>query len=106
MEQSFGFFSGWIKDWGPGLLIALVMLYGLYRLLLRIGEKVGIKIIDALEKPAAALDKQALAMDRLTDTFRDYVTCDRAEHREIIILQKIILEKIDRRKGDEDGRDK
>jgi len=93
---------GWITDWGPGLLIALIMLYGLYRLLLRLGEKVGIKILGALEKPSAALNQQAESMDRLTLSIKDYVGRDQSEHREIIMLQKIILDRIE---GIKNGKD-
>ena len=94
IDKVFGCFAGWINDWGPGLLIALIMLYGLYRLLLRLGEKVGIKILGALEKPATALNLQAEAMDRLTGSIKDYVGRDTNEHQEIIILQKVIREEL------------
>ena len=80
--------------WGPGLLIALIMLFGLYKGLIRLGEKVGLKILSALEKPAAALNQQAESMDRLTISIQSYVSRDQLEHKEIIILQKVILEEI------------
>jgi hypothetical protein len=101
IETLVGCFAGWIKDWGPGLLIALVMLYGLYKLLLRLGEKVGLKILGALEKPAAALNQQAESMDRLTISIRDYVSRDQYEHKEMIILQKVILQKIENLKREQ-----
>jgi hypothetical protein len=94
MDQLLGIFPGWIKELGPGLLVALIMLFGLYKLLLKLGEKVGGKILDALEKPAAALEKQAGAMDRLTDSIKDYVICDRSDHREMIILLKLISDRL------------
>ncbi len=71
--------------WGPGMLIALAMLYGLYRLL----KNVGLKIVSALEKPTQALTMQAQSMDRLTGSIQDYVHRDANEHKEIIILQKV-----------------
>ena len=39
-DQFLGLIAVWLKEWGPGLLIALVMLFGLYKLLLKLGEKV------------------------------------------------------------------
>ncbi len=76
--------------WGPGMLIALAMLYGLYRLLLHLGKDMGLKVVGALEKPAAALNQQAESMDRLTTSIQEYVGRDANEHQEIIILQKVI----------------
>jgi hypothetical protein len=85
--------------WGPGLLIAVLMLYGLYKLLLRLGKDVGMKILGALEKPAAALSQQAESMDRLTTSIKEYTGRDQYEHKEIMILQKVILEKIENLRG-------
>jgi len=79
-------------DWGPGLILAALMLYGLYRLI----KGIGLKIVSALEKPAGALNQQAMSMDRLTNALHSYVGRDQSEHREIIIIQKIILDKIEK----------
>ena len=89
-------------DWGPGMLIAALMLYGLYRLV----KGIGLKIVGALEKPSGALSQQASSMDRLTDAIHSYVARDLSEHREIIILQKIIIEKIEKleSRGERDDR--
>ena len=78
-------------DWGPGMLIAALVLYGLYRLI----QNIGLKIVMALEKPTTALTMQAHSMDDLTQSLREYVGRDKLEHREIIILQKVILEEIE-----------
>jgi len=83
-----------LRDWGPGILIALIMLYGLYKFLYKIATNIGLKIVGALEKPAEALSSQAHSMDRLTDSIQQYVNRDQLEHKEIIILQKVILEEI------------
>lgn len=90
MEQLFqkGFNS--LIDWGPGMLIAALMLYGLFRLI----KGIGLKIVATLEKPAEALTQQAKSMDRLTSSIQEYVNRDQLEHKEIIILQKVILEEI------------
>jgi hypothetical protein len=79
-----------VAQWGPGLIIAIIMLYGLFRLL----KGVGIKIVTALEKPADALTLQAKSMDRLTTSIQEYVHRDSNEHQEIIILQKVIREEL------------
>lgn len=75
--------------WGPGMVISLVMLYGLYRVILKI-----------FDKPTQALMNQAQSMDRLTSSIQDYVKRDQSEHREIIILQKVILNKIENLRGE------
>jgi hypothetical protein len=81
-------------DWGPGMLIAALVLYGIYKLLLRLGKDVGMKILGALEKPTDALSQQAASMDRLTASIKDYVGRDTNEHQEIIILQKVIRQEL------------
>ncbi len=83
-------------EWGPGLLLAVVILYGLYKMVLRLGKEVGIKIIGALEKPAAALNQQAESMDRLTNSIQEYVSRDQTEHKEMILLLKVISNKVNR----------
>ena len=87
--------------WGPGLLIAILMLYGFYRLFLTLGSRVGLKIIAALDEPSKALTRQADAlttqsesMDRLTHSIHSYVERDATEHQEIIILQKVIRQEL------------
>ncbi len=89
--------------WGPGLLISLIMLYGLYKLLLRLGKEVGVKVVGALEKPAAALNQQAASMDRLTSSIQEYVGRDQTEHKEIILLLKVISNKVNRIEEAKDG---
>ena len=93
-----------IIDWGPGLVLAIVMLYGLYRFL----RGIGVKIVTALEKPSDSLSQQARSMDRMTESISAYVLKDQSEHREIIILQKIILNRIEviDRRGEENVRDR
>jgi len=74
------------------MLIAGLMLYGLYRFI----RTMGMRIVDALEKPSGALNQQAQSMDRLTNAIHNYIERDLSEHREIIVLQKIIIDKIER----------
>jgi hypothetical protein len=95
--------ANWITEWGPGILIALIMLYGLYKLVYKIAINVGLKIVAALEKPSEALSLQARSMDRLTESIQQYVSLDQTEHREIIILLKVIADKINRIEEKRDG---
>ena len=44
-------------------------------------------------------------MDRLTNSLQQYVGRDQKEHREIIILQKVILERIETLGRDANGGD-
>jgi hypothetical protein len=90
-----------IKAWGPGILIAIFMLYGLYRFLYKIATNVGMKIVGALEKPAEALSSQARSMDRLSNCIERSMDRDQLEHKEIIILQKVILEEVKKVRGNQ-----
>ena len=93
----------WIKAWGPGIVFAVLMLYGLYKLLYKISTEVGLKIVGALEKPAEALSKQANSMDRLTNSIQDYVCKDQTEHKEMMILLKVISQRVEHIREAEDG---
>jgi hypothetical protein len=98
-----GSLPDWINKWGPLLLIILTMLYIGYKLALKIFTGVGKEIVGALNKPTEALMMQAQSMDKLTTSIQSFVDCDRSEHREIIILQKVILEKIGHLRSEKDG---
>ncbi len=73
-----------------GLLIALVILVGLYRLAHKFGEA----FLKAQRAQAEALGKQAQSMTDLHCTLSDYFKRDNTEHREILILQKLTVEKL------------
>lgn len=110
MDALLGCLTGWIRDWGPGLLLALVMLYGAYRLILYLikkiyclGKEVGMNIVTAVEKSAGALNLQAQSMDKLTNSILGYVGRDETEHREIILLLKFISGEIERIKEARNG---
>jgi hypothetical protein len=85
---------------GPGLLLAVIMLIGLFKLI----KGIGLKIVAALEEPAKALTMQAKSMDRLTSSLEVFVGRDQTEHREIIILLKVIAGRLDHLKGKERDR--
>jgi len=83
------------------LIVVFAFIGGLFWLLKNLGTSVGIKIVGALEQPSAALTLQAQALakqsgslDRLTEVFQAYTDRDRGEHREILILLKMIAAKV------------
>jgi len=74
--------------WGPGLMIGVLILLGLYRL----AEGVGMKMVAASEKQAAALSAQAQSMEGLTKSLQDFVTRDSTEHREMLVLLRFMAQ--------------
>lgn len=72
-------------QWGPGMLMAILVLVGLYRL----AKTVGAKIVESSEK-------QAIAIEGLTNSIDGFISRDNSEHREMIILIKVMMEKIER----------
>ena len=75
---------------GGGLLIALVILVGLYRL----ADKHGTQFIQAQQSQAVAMGKQADAMEDMRTSIKDFIGRDNSEHREILILQKMTVDKL------------
>jgi type I site-specific restriction endonuclease len=77
-------------DHGPGMVIAVIILYGLYKLF----KEVGLKIADSAKQMADSVNRQTDSMKRLGDTIENYVSRDQHEHQEIIILQKVIRQEL------------
>ncbi|MDA8087811.1 MAG: hypothetical protein M0Z75_14060 [Nitrospiraceae bacterium] len=75
---------------GGGLLIALVILLGLYRL----ADKHGTQFIHAQQAQAVAMGKQAEAMEEMKTSIKEFIGRDNSEHREILILQKLTIDKL------------
>ncbi len=75
---------------GGGLLIALVILVGLYRL----ADKHGTQFIKAQQDQAEAMGKQAQSMEDMKTSIKDFIGRDNSEHREILILQKMTIDKL------------
>ncbi|MDA8326198.1 MAG: hypothetical protein M0033_08255 [Nitrospiraceae bacterium] len=75
---------------GGGLLIALVILLGLYRL----ADKHGVQFIAAQQAQAVAMGKQAESMEDMKASLKEFIGKDNSEHREILILQKLVIEKL------------
>ncbi len=87
---------------GGGLMIALVILVGLYRL----ADKHGAKFIEAQQSQAVAMGKQAEAMEEMKTSIKEFIGRDNSEHREILILQKMTIDKLKDLEGAVSGREK
>lgn len=87
---------------GGGLLIALVILTGLYRL----ADKYGIQFIQAQQAQAVAMGQQAESMDEMKCSIKEFIGRDNSEHREILILQKMTIDKLKDLEGALNGREK
>ncbi len=79
---------------GVGGLIAIVIIYFTYRLASMLLLKVGTEMVGAFTAQAAAITRQADSMEGLTKSLREYVERDNSEHREIIILLKVMNERL------------
>ncbi|MDA8087912.1 MAG: hypothetical protein M0Z75_14585 [Nitrospiraceae bacterium] len=87
---------------GGGLLIALVILLGLYRL----ADKHGTQFIAAQQAQAVAMGKQAESMDEMKSSIKEFIGRDNSEHREILILQKMTIGKLSGLEERLNGREK
>ncbi len=67
------------------MVISALVLFGLYKLV----NSVGMKMV-------ACSQQQAVAIEKLTQAIEDSISKDNNDHREIIILLKVISEKIER----------
>jgi len=81
--------------WGPGAVVAAVIIGCVYRLADRfIGRsisgimEIGHAFVDAQREQAASLAKLAQGTEGLRDSINNFVTHDNQEHREMIILLK------------------
>lgn len=73
-------------EWGPGLLIGVLIVGGFFRL----ADRVGMRMVAASEKQATALSAQAQSMESLTSALREFVTRDSSEHREMLVLLRFL----------------
>ncbi|BCS55182.1 hypothetical protein [Geobacter sp. SVR] len=77
-------------NWGPGGVLAGLMMLGLYKLL----DKFAGKAIDAQQAQAVALASQAKAMEGLQTSLKEFVSRDNGEHREMLVLMKYTAQHI------------
>ena len=71
-----------------GMLLALFILGGLYKLV----NKFGVRFIEAQDKQAEALSQQAQSLAALTTALRDSTARDNTEHREMLVLLRFIAQ--------------
>lgn len=77
--------------WGPGAVIAGAMIYALYKL----ADKYLGDFIRAQQDQAESLGRMAQGTEGLKDSITTFVTRDSQDHREMMILLKVINGKID-----------
>ena len=80
---------------GAGGLVAIAIIYFTYKLAREVLLKLGAQMVGAFESQASALTRQAQSMEGLSKALQEFVARDNAEHREIIILLKVISERFD-----------
>ncbi len=85
--------------WGPGAVIAGLMILALYKL----AKNIGLEFVSAQRSQAEALGKQAQSMEGLRESIQGYIVRESKEHREIVILQKVILDRIENLEGMRNG---
>jgi len=103
-----------IKDlcyWGPGALIATVIILSLTKLSAKIIDKwlggimdLGKDFIDAQKAQAESLARTAQGTEGLRVCIDNFVNRDNKEHREMTILLKYIAEKVENIEGRDNGR--
>jgi hypothetical protein len=77
-------------NWGPGAVLAGLMLLGLYKL----ADKFATKSVEAQTAQAVALAAQAKAMEGLQSSLKQFVERDNGEHREMLVLMKYTAQHI------------
>ena len=74
--------------WGPGALIAGVLIYAVYQF----ANNIGLKFIEAQRAQADALAAQAQSMEGLKISIQSFLTKDNSEHREMLVLLRFIAQ--------------
>lgn len=77
--------------WGPGMIIAGIIIAAIYKL----ADKYLGEFIKAQQGQAESLSRLAQGTDGLRDSIQGFVIRDNSEHREMTILLKCIMEKLD-----------
>lgn len=74
--------------WGPGAVIAGLIIFAVYKL----ATNIGMKFIDAQKEQAVAQGRQAQSMEGLTDSIQSFLLKDNSEHREMLVLLRFIAQ--------------
>ena len=77
---------------GAGGAIAGLIVYLLYRLVSRLAESVGSRMVAAFEHQAAAIARQATSMEGMTHSIEEWMGRDSTEHREMLVLLRYIAQ--------------
>lgn len=85
-----------LSIWGPGGAIAVVVIIMIYRL----ADKFLPAFVSAQQNQATSLAKLAEVTEGLKECFLSETRRDNAEHREMIILLKVIKEQLGDRRND------
>jgi hypothetical protein len=79
--------------WGPGALIAALMIWVTFKLLLHMGTKVadlGGEFIKSQQAMAEASGRQAQSMEGLRDSIQASVGRDNSDHKDMLVLLQYI----------------
>jgi len=72
--------------WGPGAMIAGVLILAIYKL----ARSVGLEFVKAQQALARATARQAQSMEGLKESIQTYALRDNSEHREMLVLLKYV----------------
>jgi len=81
------------------MLLAVIILVGLFRL----ANNVGLKFIATLKDQACSMGAQAKSMENLSTAIGEFCKRDNTEHREMIILLKVIASRLNCIEEQKDG---
>lgn len=86
--------------WGPGAVLAGVLIYVGYMLLLKLADKLidkfGNEFIVAQKAQAEAMTKQALSLEKLETCIQGILVRDDRDHQDIKIMLKVVIDRLER----------
>ncbi len=77
---------------GPGMALALIAIILGYKFI----NKIGCEFVHAQKEQASALARQAQSMEGLHGAIHDFLTKDNKEHLDILIMLRVIIDRMDR----------
>jgi len=81
---------------GTGAIIAVVIIYLAYRLILKLVTGMGAEVVKSFTAQADALTRQAASMESLTNSLQEYVLRDNEDHRDIKIMLRVLIDRSER----------
>jgi len=86
--------------WGPGAVLAGILIYVGYMLLLKLADKLidkfGNEFITAQKAQAEAMTKQALSLEKLETCIQGIFARDDRDHQDIKIMLKVVIDRLER----------